>query len=129
HHKPAAFDYAARFGMPLRGAGGKGSTAPAPTAPPAQASRPDEADVVSARAPTATVAPVGRPQAAEVSESVAAGHRCRHCGHTEPVIAHGRYGYYFKCLSCSGNTPIKLDCGQPAHKERLRKDGPRFYRE
>jgi hypothetical protein len=30
---------------------------------------------------------------------------------------------------CAGNTPIKLDCGHPGHKEKLRKDGDRFFRE
>lgn len=54
---------------------------------------------------------------------------CRTCGGTELTILHGKYGYYFKCRTCSGNTPIKLDCGTASHRERLRKDGIHFYRE
>ncbi|MCB1927526.1 MAG: NERD domain-containing protein [Rhodocyclaceae bacterium] len=54
---------------------------------------------------------------------------CRRCGKADLTIQHGRYGYYFKCSSCDGNTPIKIDCGKEGHKERLRKQGPKFFRE
>lgn len=54
---------------------------------------------------------------------------CRHCGGPKLAIRHGRYGYYFKCVDCDGNTPIKIDCGHPGHKERIRKQGSTFYRE
>lgn len=54
------------------------------------------------------------------------------CGKCESLninIAYGRYGYYFKCSDCDGNTAIKLSCGVDAHKERVRKEGDRFFRE
>ncbi|PLX93332.1 MAG: NERD nuclease [Desulfuromonas sp.] len=54
---------------------------------------------------------------------------CRKCKSHNLTIQYGRYGYYFKCSDCTGNTPIKLDCGNPGHKERLRKEGLNFYRE
>lgn len=54
---------------------------------------------------------------------------CRACAGHELSIEHGRYGYYFKCRTCEGNTPIKIGCGQPGHKERIRKAGRNFYRE
>ena len=54
---------------------------------------------------------------------------CRHCTNSKLMIQYGRYGYYFKCLNCDGNTPIKIDCGVPGHKERIRKQGKNFYRE
>lgn len=54
---------------------------------------------------------------------------CRQCGKAVLTIQHGRYGYYFKCSSCAGNTPIKIDCGKEGHKERLRKQGLKFFRE
>jgi hypothetical protein len=53
---------------------------------------------------------------------------CRQCGGANLTILSGKYGYYFKCRTCSGNTPIKLDCGA-GHRERLRKDASRFFRE
>lgn len=53
---------------------------------------------------------------------------CRHCSTSELTIQHGRFGYYFKCTSCDGNTPIKLRC-QSGHEERLRKEKAIFHRE
>jgi hypothetical protein len=55
--------------------------------------------------------------------------RCRACGSENLTIQYGKYGYYFKCSACEGNTPIKLGCGTAGHKERLRKEGNTFYRE
>lgn len=54
---------------------------------------------------------------------------CRQCGSTQLSIVHGKYGYYFKCADCDGNTPIKIGCGHVGHKERIRKAGPEFFRE
>ena len=54
---------------------------------------------------------------------------CRACNSSDLTILHGKYGYYFKCRACSGNTPIKLNCGRDGHQERLRKSGLHFYRE
>lgn len=59
----------------------------------------------------------------------AAGHVCRACSSANLAIEYGKYGYYFKCRDCLGNTPIKLGCGHAGHKERLRKEGPKFFRE
>lgn len=53
---------------------------------------------------------------------------CRHCSSQELTIEYGRYGYYFKCRGCSGNTPIKIQC-EKGHKERIRKKGNQFYRD
>lgn len=54
---------------------------------------------------------------------------CRACGSTKLSIQYGKFGYYFKCADCDGNMPIKIGCGHEGHKERLRKEGPRFFRE
>jgi len=56
-------------------------------------------------------------------------HACRRCQSRSVSIHHGRYGYYFKCAVCDGNTPIKISCSREGHKERIRKEGPRFFRE
>lgn len=56
-------------------------------------------------------------------------HVCRSCGSTKLSVQYGKYGYYFKCATCDGNTPIKIGCGIAGHKERIRKDGIKFYRE
>lgn len=54
---------------------------------------------------------------------------CGACGSVLLAIQHGRFGYYFRCAGCGGTTPVVLGCGTPGHKEVLRKDGMRFYRE
>lgn len=54
---------------------------------------------------------------------------CRSCNSQDLAIQYGKFGYYFKCNGCGGNTPIKIDCAVAGHKERIRKDGRRFYRE
>jgi len=73
--------------------------------------------------PTSVAAPSVQPPLAVPK------HHCRRCQATNISIQYGKFGYYFKCDNCDGNTPIKLDCGKEGHKERLRKDGLRFYRE
>ena len=55
--------------------------------------------------------------------------QCRACKSVNISIQYGKYGYYIKCRDCEGNTPIHIGCGQPGHKERIRKDGLNFYRE
>ena len=55
---------------------------------------------------------------------------CSTCGSTALAIEYDKkHGYHFKCPSCGGNTPIKLSCGHSGHRERLRKQARRFYRE
>lgn len=52
-------------------------------------------------------------------------YRCRHCNVTDLEIRWGRYGYYFKCTACDGNTPLPLLAD--GTKRTLRKDGAQFY--
>ncbi|MXR36849.1 nuclease-related domain-containing protein [Craterilacuibacter sinensis] len=54
---------------------------------------------------------------------------CRHCQGKTLAISYGKYGYYFKCKECDGNTPIQTGCAIDGHRERIRKDGKLFYRE
>jgi hypothetical protein len=39
---------------------------------------------------------------------------------------YGKYGYYFKCSDCDGNTPIKVT-GANGEKAKLSKQGQEFY--
>lgn len=64
------------------------------------------------------------PQEAKVKGPV-----CKKCGSTSGSILYGQYGYYLKCADCSGNTSIRVDCGNAGHKARVRKDGKTFYLE
>ena len=53
---------------------------------------------------------------------------CSKCQSSSLRIHHGKYGYYFKCLDCSGNTNIKVKCGQCGEAAKIRKKGLEFYR-
>ncbi len=53
---------------------------------------------------------------------------CRACKSSNLSVQYGKFGYYLKCGDCEGNSPIKLTCSA-GHKERIRKDGARFFRE
>lgn len=99
-HHPASFDYAARFGIK------------------AQQQAPLSQPVVQ------TAPPVIQKSSAQQSQQA-----CRECKSPNLSIQYGKFGYYFKCSDCDANTPIKISCGKNGHKERIRKDGLRFYRE
>jgi hypothetical protein len=54
--------------------------------------------------------------------------RCRSCDGQNLSILYGRYGYYFKCSDCQGNTPIKATCTN-GEKAKIRKQGREFFAE
>ena len=54
---------------------------------------------------------------------------CRHCLGTSIMVEYGRYGYYFKCAGCGGNTPIKAICPDCSARARIRKNGAEFFTE
>lgn len=69
------------------------------------------------------------PQPSQKSPSQQLQQVCRECKSQNLTIQYGKFGYYFKCGDCDANTPIKISCGKDGHKERIRKDGMKFYRE
>jgi hypothetical protein len=105
-HRPASFDYAARFGIPQ----GQPSMPHVTIAPK-------------------VVAPPRPPIVSEKPLVYEKQHTCRECKNSNLSVQYGKYGYYFKCGDCDSNTPIKISCGKDGHKERIRKDGKKFYRE
>jgi hypothetical protein len=52
--------------------------------------------------------------------------RCAACG-SQCTILWGRYGYYWKCGTCSANRPIKEYCPTCKQKMKLHKDKSRFF--
>ncbi|MBR8043478.1 NERD domain-containing protein [Burkholderia cenocepacia] len=122
-HRPIELNYAARFGV-------------SPDAI-AQLLRPSAAPKVAPVEPARPINAVPEPKAGLPSPILPAPtesqsrnvHACRFCQSANLVIFHGPYGYYFKCLDCSKNTPIKVSCSHAGHAERIRKDGLTFYRE
>ncbi len=108
-HRPIRFDYAAKFGLesPLNN---NGASKTGPVTDPSQTD-------------TTSTKEKNEDSSDELLLS------CRKCNSTNISIQYGKYGYYFKCAECEGNTPINIGCGHEGHKERLRKDGARFFRE
>jgi hypothetical protein len=70
-----------------------------------------------------------KPKAVEQELATYNSHLCSKCSSKNLKVEYGKYGYYFKCADCDGNTAIKLDCGKNGHKERIRKNGNQFYRD
>lgn len=103
-HRPGSFDYASRFGL-------KNDDVARNDAPKPVVVTPLEA--VSSSVP---VLKDDKPL-------------CRSCRNEKLTILYGKFGYYFKCAVCEGNTPIKISCGKDGHNERIRKEGKKFYRE
>ena len=52
---------------------------------------------------------------------------CSKCNDSNLEIRYGKYSYYFKCLSCNGNTSIKLNCSDKSCKSKLQKKRLEFY--
>jgi len=98
-HRPGSFDYAAKFGI--------------------------EVSTTLQVEPSSVVPqPIVPVSATQPGQPV-----CRECKGANLSIQYGKFGYYFKCSDCDANTPIKIGCGKDGHKERIRKDGLKFYRE
>lgn len=93
---------------------------------PAAAAMPME--MASDPAPAA-LAPQPAAAAAIARDRMATIHRCRACQGEQLWVEWGRYGYYFKCAACGGNTPIRETCAKCGAKERVRKSGLQFFAE
>ncbi len=52
---------------------------------------------------------------------------CSKCQSDTIEIRYGKYGYYFKCLKCDGNTAINLSCTNSNCKPKLKKSKLNFY--
>lgn len=100
-HKPITYDYAAKFGI--------------------------KEEALTDQKPREKTAE--KPKAVEQELATYNSHLCSKCSSKNLKVEYGKYGYYFKCADCDGNTAIKLDCGKKGHKERIRKNGNQFYRD
>lgn len=54
---------------------------------------------------------------------------CQKCGGSQLEVTYGKYGYYFKCQTCDGNTRIELKCPKCGGKSRTRKEKQQFFAE
>jgi superfamily I DNA and RNA helicase len=55
--------------------------------------------------------------------------KCRHCQGTRLHAQHGRYGYFFVCIDCAKNTPLKSHCAKCGDEHRIRKEKRNFFGE
>ena len=62
-------------------------------------------------------------------QSVKCDASCSKCSSENTTLLSGRYGYYFKCQDCQGNTAIKLKCATKSCKPRIRKQKDQFFEE
>lgn len=102
-HRPGSFNYATKFGMQIPESTQNASTVPRVATPET---------------------PAYSPVSSEAGRLA-----CRKCNSTKLEIMYGKFGYYFKCGECGGNSPIKITCGKDGHNERIRKEGQKFFRE
>lgn len=65
-------------------------------------------------------------ESSESPQSVVAS--CGKCGSSHVAITYGKYGYYFKCRDCSGNTAIKLSCKGSNCQPKIQKKKNDFYK-
>jgi superfamily I DNA and RNA helicase len=52
---------------------------------------------------------------------------CRHCGSELLHAQHGKFGYFYRCISCTDNTPIDTTCPSCGKAGKVRKAGLAFY--
>ncbi len=98
---------------PLQIAAAPPKECPAP--PPVPEARPLQAE---AKPPAAQPAGTSAREAA----------KCKYCGSDKLQATYGQYGYYFKCIACTKNTPIDYKCTSCGTKARIRKQGAQFDR-
>jgi hypothetical protein len=118
-HRPITFDYAGKFGI-------RDEQKRSPAASHPQASVCQSVGIEFGNTQVAPTRPTSAPAESRASTAEP---KCKACDGNDLAIEYGRYGYYFKCGSCGGNTSLKIGCGVPGHKERIRKDKLNFYRE
>lgn len=81
--------------------------------------------------PSTSLKGVTSPEPTEQRNSTdAAGARqrvCKLCSEGSLEIRYGKYGYYFKCVSCDGNSPVDSHCPACNTKAKLRKAKKQFF--
>lgn len=104
-HKPITFDYRAKFGIDKT-----------------EIHEPAQKSLVESNVNNIISSP-------KITEAEKALHVCKKCNSANVKIQYGKFGYYYKCGDCNGNTNIKIECSVTGHNAKLRKDGNQFYQE
>lgn len=116
-HRPITIDYEGKFGM-------REETAlTAETLRPSASPNQQPININFGNTSTAVVST----PTANITET--SDHVCKSCSSNDLTVEYGKFGYYFKCGACGANSSFKIGCGVAGHKEKIRKDKLRFYRE
>jgi hypothetical protein len=104
-HKPIKFNYRAKFGL-------------------------DKTDDVKLQDKVtkqpAVIEQSPKTEVIELTENI---HSCKKCKSKNVKIQYGKFGYYYKCSDCDGNSNIKVECLVAGHSAKLRKDGNKFFKD
>ena len=73
------------------------------------------------------VPPAATPVETNTEGAARARYLCSKCHSLDLRVVHGKFGYYFKCQACSGNTWIDTRVEGSDTKGRIRKSGHDFY--
>jgi len=128
HHRPLAVPARPEL-VPVREPNAKPVQVVAVDLPPTPAPAPQIAAAPAvAPDPLPALTPVrDSPPPAAATPAAKTGPRCRSCEGEQLSILWGKFGYYFKCGDCSGNTPIREDCPGCGARKKLRKSGREFF--
>lgn len=105
-HKPASFDYAARFGI-----SNQSNTSGAP---------------IATKSPEVKIEPPPTPMAAAQAPAKSDA-KCKKCSSHQLTMTFGKFGYYFKCQECGTNTAINASCHSCKGQVKIRKDKEDFF--
>lgn len=107
------------------------STSPAASVPPQVAGRyviPERSRLTHDGGRHMSAGPVDAPTVPSPPAALAS-FACQKCSGMRLEVTYGKYGYYFKCLDCDGNTRIDLKCQNCQGKLRTRKSQQEFFAE
>jgi hypothetical protein len=115
HDRPIEIDYAGKLGIPQATIEVSTTSSVVRDEMPDSSTGSLDAVPLTEKGVVHEPEPVGTPEAGFQPS-------CKACKSAKGEIRFGKFGYYWKCLACDGNT--KLTLPGPG---KLRKEGPRFY--
>ena len=95
----------------------------------ARALDPESVVVAEPNAPAPAGPASNKPVVAATASGSGTAKKCRHCGGERLHAQHGKFGYFFRCIDCTQNTPIDWACPRCGKKATVRKAGDDFYRD
>jgi Nuclease-related domain len=119
-HRPIEINYAAKFGLQ------NANTQPSPISPIAT---PASVTHTPVQEPSTTtlMSTVPTSQLPIPSQHNQAKYTCKKCHGSDLAVSYGKFGYYFKCKACEGNTAIAAKCTNCGGDAKIRKAVENFF--